>query len=154
MPNIIFLFWFWGKCEIWPTWHVLDRSHTSVSFSVRTAHSLCCICIVWCPTIAGCRPWWGYNDSNVSVSGRPLCLTPRLISPRFRTAAPAVLSASASAPSSTASRWLPGQRLTCQSEASLKSWSPCAERNPGPKKKDKNVYITASNLFRNCSVKN
>lgn len=155
MTNIIsffFIFLFCEMCEIWGTWHVPDRFHTSVCSGGGTAHSLCCICIVWRAVVAGCRPWWGYNDSNVSVSGRPLCLTPRLISPRFRTAAPAVLCASASAPSSTASWWLPGQRLTCQSEASLKPWSPCAERKP--QTKYIYIYITALNLLANCSVKN
>lgn len=71
-------------------------------------------------------PCCGYNDSNLIVcvllfiSARPLHLTLRPICLWFRTAAPAALSASASVPSSTASKWLPGQRSMCQREASLK----------------------------------
>lgn len=125
----------WNVTHMTCSWQV---SHICVlQWRDSSTHFLCCVCIVWRPAVAGCRPWWGYNDSNVCVSGRPLCLTPRLISPWFRTAAPAVLCALASAPSSTASRWLPGRPLTCQSEASLKPWSPCAERNPRQKKTKK-----------------
>lgn len=148
------------------TQHILDRKSIG---SVEHMEMHVLLNVHWLLHVAPC---WGYNDSNLIVcvlpfiSGRPLCLTLRPICLWFRTAAPAALSASASVPSSTASKWLPGQHPMCQWEASLKpsclyaEWKKRKrqesekERENKKKKESPHIYIRALISEHNCRVKN